>query len=158
VVTEDLELPLTSRVDLETARMQYEKYKDQTVNIGGARAKYYEQQIRMYEEDYKEKRTRPMPQTIVRIGSVAFVSFPYEIFSEIGMRIAKDSPIPYTLSLSNTNGSEGYFVTETEICRGGYEIGMFKTSYEQPYADNADWHMIKQTIDHLNNMKEKETR
>jgi hypothetical protein len=65
------------------------------------------------------------------------------------MRIAQGSKIPYTLSLSNTNGSEGYFVTEDQICRGGYEIDMFKTGQLQPYADNADWHLILQTLKNL---------
>ena len=62
------------------------------------------------------------------------------------MRVAKERPFPYTLSLSNTNGSEGYFVTEDQICRGGYEIDMFKTGYDQPYADNADLYLVNETL------------
>ena len=65
------------------------------------------------------------------------------------MRIARESRIPHTLSLSNTNGSEGYFVTEDQICRRGYEVDMFKTRYDQPYADNADWHIFRETVKNI---------
>ncbi len=88
--------------------------------------------------------------------TVSYISFPYEIFSEIAMRIAYEKKIPHTLSLSNTNGCEGYFVTEDQICRGGYEIDMFKTGYIQPYADNADWYMVKQTLENLDKLNKGE--
>jgi hypothetical protein len=90
----------------------------------------------------------------VRIGDAAFVSAPFEQFSEIGMRVSVHSPIPYTLMLSNTNGSEGYLVTEDQICRGGYEVDMFKHGYLQPYADDADWHMIKESLKNIENIRE----
>ena len=83
------------------------------------------------------------------------MSFPYELFSEIALRIARERRVPYTLSLSNTNGSEGYFVTEDQICRGGYEIDMFKTGYHQPYANNADWHLVSETLKNLDKLNEK---
>ena len=146
VVTETVKIPLDKRVDLATAEAEYEKLKGHTVNIQGKMAKYYETQIQMYRDGYVDREFRELPQTAVSIGGVAFVSFPFELFSEIAMRVAKERPFPYTLSLSNTNGSEGYFVTEDQICRGGYEINMFKTGYGQPYADNADWHLVNETL------------
>ena len=147
--TDTLEIPLEPRIDLERAKAEYEKHAGDTVNLGGAKANYYKKQIELYEQGYVDKPFMPVSQTIIKLGDVAFVSFPYEPFSEIGMRIAQGSKIPYTLSLSNTNGSEGYFVTEDQICRGGYEIDMFKTGQLQPYADNADWHLILQTLKNL---------
>ncbi|MBR2352970.1 MAG: neutral/alkaline non-lysosomal ceramidase N-terminal domain-containing protein [Clostridia bacterium] len=150
-----VDVPLTSRIDRETAEREYEKYKDSTVNLGGARAVYYRTQLRLYEEGYADQAARRVPQSILRIGDVAFASFPYELFSVIGMRIARESEIPYTLSLSNTNGSEGYMVTEDQICRSGYEVKMFKTGYIQPYADNADWHLVTQTVENLKKISKK---
>ena len=55
------------------------------------------------------------------------------------------------LSLSNANGSEGYFPTQDQLCRGGYEIEMFKRSDIQHFVDDADFHIVKET---LNNMEE----
>lgn len=148
-----LNVPLDPRVDLETAKEMYEKYAGNTVNLDGAKAMYYKDIIESYKNGYKDKQTRPIEQTVICIGDVAFVSFPYELFSEIGMRIAQKSCVPYTLSLSNTNGSEGYYVTEDQICRGGYEIDMFKTSYIQPNSDNGDFHVFRQTVENLRKIK-----
>ena len=149
VTSNTLNVPLDKRVSLEVAKEEYEKYKGNTVNIKGAKANYYKKQIELYETGFEDALSRPIAQTIIRIGGLAFVSFPYELFSEIGMRIAKDSQIPYTLSLSISNGSLGYFVTEDQICRGGYEVEMFKTGDIQPYADNADLYLVKQTLENL---------
>ena len=103
----------------------------------------------LHESGYENKASIPVKQAIIRLGDVAFIGFPYEMFSEIGMRIARESNIPYTLSLSLSNGSDGYFVTEDQICRGGYEVESFKTAYIQTYADNADWHMVTETLKNL---------
>ena len=149
VTSNTLNVPLDKRVSLEVAKEEYEKYKGNTVNIKGAKANYYKKQIELYETGFEDALSRPIAQTIIRIGGLAFISFPYELLSEIGMRIAKDSQIPYTLSLSISNGSLGYFVTEDQICRGGYEVEMFKTGDIQPYADNADLYLVRQTLENL---------
>jgi hypothetical protein len=152
----EVKIPLDKRIDYEAAKAGYEKYKQYTINIKAQTAYYYKTQMELYENGYVDKEYRTVPQTIIRIGDVAFVSFPYEIFSEIAMRIAYEKKVPYTLSLSNANGCEGYFVTEDQICRGGYEIDMFKTGYIQPYADNADWHLVKETLDNLDKLNKGE--
>lgn len=149
VSEQTLNVPLDPRIPLKKAESDYEKFRDKTVNFGGHKASYLRTVIESYENGFTDLEAFPISQTVIRIGDVAFVGFAYELFSEIGMRISADSPIPYTLSLSNTNGSEGYFVTEDQICRGGYEIDMFKTGYIQPYSDYADWHLVTQTLEHL---------
>jgi len=53
------------------------------------------------------------------------------------------------LSLSNANGSEGYFITEDVKCRGGYEVTMFMYGQPQPYCDNADFELMKLTVEHI---------
>ena len=153
VSKKDLELPIKPRVDREYAKEQYEKYKEQTINLAGATENYYRSVLESYENGYVEKKTRSVAQNIIMIGDVAFVSFPYELFSVIGMRIAQESPVPYTLSLSNTNGALGYFATQDQLCLGGYEIEMFKTANIQPFADNADYYMMVETVKHLKEMK-----
>ena len=149
----EIELPIKPRVDREYAKEQYEKYKDQTINLAGATRDYYRSVLESYENGYVEERTRAFPQTVIRIGELAFVSFPYELFSVIGMRIAQESPVPYTLSLSNTNGALGYFATQDQLCLGGYEIEMFQTSSIQPFVDDADYYMVVETVKHLKEMK-----
>ena len=106
-----------------------------------------------YENGYEEREARDFPQTIIRLGDAAFVSFGHELFSEMGLRIAEASDLPYTLSLANANGTFGYFPTEDQICRGGYEIDMWKTADVQPYRDDADYAIVMNTLENLKRLK-----
>lgn len=91
-----------------------------------------------------------MKQTVIVLGNTAFAAFPFEIFSEIGLRCDRAVEDLSVRVLSNVNGFEGYFVTEDALCRGGYEVGIFLYSHLQPPADNADYHLMKQTVQHIN--------
>jgi len=153
VSQKELFIPIKPRVDLEYAQEQYEKSKSESINLAGATANYYRSVLESYQNGYCEKEARSFVQTVIQIGDMAFVSFPYELFSVIGMRIAQESPIPYTLSLSNANGAEGYFATQDQICLGGYEIDMFQTANVQQFVDNADYHLVTETVTHLKEMK-----
>jgi hypothetical protein len=153
VSTSTLSIPLGKRVPKEVAEAEYETFKGYTVNLKARKGLFYKRVLDSYLEDYQEIDAIEVKQTVIRIGDIAIVSFPYELFSEIGMRIAKSSPFPYTLTLSNTNGSEGYFVTEDQICRGGYEVDMFLTKHVQPYLPNVDHFAVTQTLAHLRRMK-----
>ncbi len=142
-------VPLKPRMSLEEAKALYEKYKERSVNMEGALRAYALTIIEAIEAGAPELAGVPMEQTVVALGNLVFVSFPYELFSEIGMRIDgcfKDKRI---LSLSNTNGSEGYFITEDAICRGGYEVIMFMYGQPQPYCDHADFELMQRTVEHI---------
>ena len=142
-------IPLAPRMPLEKAKEKYEEFRGHTVNIRGRLERHYRMLIESYENGYEEVEGYPMEQTVLRLGDVAIVTTPYELFSEIGLRIKKHSPAPYTLVLSNTNGSESYFASESELCRGGYEINMYLKKYLQPPVSNADWHFVMQTLENL---------
>ena len=58
----------------------------------------------------------------VRLGPVAFVGMPVEVFCEIGMAIRDRSPFPTTLVSGYWNGYRNYLPTDAERARGGYEI------------------------------------
>lgn len=147
-------VPLLPRMPLAEAKERYEEFRGETINIRGRSERHFRRLIESYENGYEEVEGYPQEQTILRLGDVAIISCPYELFSEISLRVKKDSPVPYTLILSNTNGSESYYATETEICRGGYEIDMFLTRYLQPPVPNADWHYITQTLENLKKTEE----
>lgn len=154
VTTGETMVPLAPRIPLEEAKKKYEEFRGETINVRGRSERHYRMLIESYANGYEEVAGYPMEQTILRLGDLAIVSCPYELFSEIAMRVKKDSPVPYTLILSNTNGQESYYATETEICRGGYEIDMFLTKYLQPPVPNADWHYITQTLENLSKTEE----
>jgi hypothetical protein len=58
----------------------------------------------------------------VRLGPVALVGVPVELFCEIGMAIRDGSPFPTTLVSGYWNGYRNYLPTDAERSRGGYEI------------------------------------
>ena len=142
-------VPLKPRITREEAQFMYERYKNDTVNLEGWKRTYSLMVMESYDDGYREEEKHDLQQTLVKIGDQVFVSFPYELFSEIGMRIDRMCPDAAILSLSNTNGSEGYFVTEDQLVRGGYEVHMFMYSHVQPYCDNADWHLIQETTKNI---------
>ena len=142
-------LPLLPRIPLIEAKEKYEPFRGKTINIEAQSEKHYRSIIESYENGYEELAFHADEQTVLRLGDLAIVATPFELFSEIGLRIKKDSPVPHTLLLSNANGSEGYFATESELCRGGYEIDMFLTKYLQAPVPDADFHFITQTLENL---------
>ena len=149
VVSGQTMVPLLPRISLEAAKEKYEEFRGHTINIRGRSERHYRMLIESYDNGYEEVDGYPQEQTILRLGDLAIVTTPYELFSELGLRVKKHSPGPYTLVLSNTNGSESYFASESEMCRGGYEINMYVTKYLQPPVPNADWHFVMQTLENL---------
>ena len=65
---------------------------------------------------------------------------------EINLRIDKMVNDLDVIILSNANGSGGYFPTESELCRGGYEVNCFKFQNVQCYTDDADYQFIKEAV------------
>ena len=149
VVSGQTMVPLAPRIPLAQAKEKYEEFRGHTINIRGRSERHYRMLIESYDNGYEEVEGYPQEQTILRLGDLAIVTTPYELFSELGLRVKKHSPVPYTLVLSNTNGSESYYASESEICRGGYEIDMFITKYLQPPVPDADWHFVMQTLENL---------
>ena len=85
-------------------------------------------------------------QTIVTLGNVAFVPFPYEMFSAITRRLSANSPYTHTLSLSNTNGYNAYLPSQDQICLGGYEVECFVAGAVYTLTDNADQYIIEENL------------
>jgi len=149
VLCTDTTVPLSPRIPLEEARAGYEEYKEHTINWQAAKKEHYRQIVVSYENGEKDEPYFHFPQTLMRIGEIIFASYPYELFSEIGMRIAREIKYARVLSLSNANGADGYFVTEDQICRGGYEIDMFLNGKPQGYRHNSDTHLVLETLKNI---------
>ncbi len=102
-----------------------------------------------YENNYEEIKSITCDQTIFRLGEFIFVAYPYELFSEIGLRVNKEIENHEVISIAVANGYEGYFPTQKELCMGGYEIIQFRCKNIQRYVDNADFHLLKETINNI---------
>jgi len=81
-------------------------------------------------------------QTVVKIGPVAIVPYPFEMFCEIAMKQQEKSPFLYTLCLSDGNGTECYLPTEKEIPYGGYEVESFKRQRVFAFKDDTDKRIV----------------
>ena len=57
---------------------------------------------------------------VIRLGSVAFASDPFELFLDYGNRIRARSPAEQTFLIQLANGSEGYLPTEKAEAGGHY--------------------------------------
>ncbi len=144
--TYPVELPVKMRITLDEAKALREKYRGKAVNVDGQYAQYVEDVIASYQTDYTERNTKTVEQTLIRIGDVVLAGFPFEMFSEVARRVSAYAKVPQVLCVSLCNGMESYFVTEDQLCRGGYEVAMFRTASVQPYADNADTAYVNETV------------
>ena len=61
-------------------------------------------------------------QTCIALGDTALLSFPGELFAEIGREIKTRSPFAKTYIIGLANGSVGYVPTRESILQGGYEV------------------------------------
>jgi hypothetical protein len=66
--------------------------------------------------------TRPFEVQALRIGEVAMVGLPGEVFVEYQRQIKAGSPFAHTLVLAYTNGNIGYVPTAAAFPEGGYEV------------------------------------
>jgi len=151
--TKEVHIPLLPRISKEEADERRKEFEGATVNLKAKKLAYYTMVSRSYDEGYEEKESSPFSQTVIRLGDVVLVGAPFEVFTEIAMRIAHHSPFSHSLTVVNSNGCGRYLVSQDQICRGGYEVGSFLTGSIQSYVHDADFHVIRQTIDHLNEMK-----
>jgi len=91
-------------------------------------------------------------QTVVCLGPVALVPFPFEVCSEIGLRLRHYSPFAHTLLLSCTNGSNSYLPARSQLCRGGYEVDSFRRFHPYPLPDDTDRLLIERNLELLESM------
>ncbi len=91
-------------------------------------------------------------QTLVAIGPVVFVPFPFEVFTEIGIRLRHYSPFQHTLSLSCTNGYNSYFPSLDQVSRGGYEVRSAFSTKAYRLVQNADHYVINANMQLINQL------
>ena len=70
----------------------------------------------------QEDKNISVEQICFAIDDSAFISFPGELFTEIGMRIKDESPFRRTYLLGLANGRTGYIPTSKAILEGGYAV------------------------------------
>jgi hypothetical protein len=74
----------------------------------------------------------PIQIQALRVGDVAIVGLPGEVFVEIGLAIKQRSPFPRTLVLELANDWVGYIPTDKAFEEGGYETELGTHSMAAP--------------------------
>ncbi len=73
---------------------------------------------------------------VLRIGDLAIVGIPCEVFAEIGLAIKARSPLKRTFTVSLANGYNGYLPTPAQHALGGYETWRARSSYLEVKASD----------------------
>ena len=68
------------------------------------------------------------------LGEAALVSFPAEVFVELGLAVKEQSPFPANMVIEQANGWHGYVPMEHCFARGGYETSLAYQSKLVPEA------------------------
>lgn len=84
--------------------------------------------------------------TIVSIGDIIIMPFPFEMFSETGLRLRRYAPFTHVLALSNSNGTNLYLPTKGEILNGGYEVECFLYGHDFNFTDDAETVIINEYL------------
>lgn len=71
----------------------------------------------------------------IRIGSLAIVGLPGEIFCEFGLNLKENSPAEHTIVLELANDAIGYIPTQQAFEQGGYESTTGTTRYKKGAGD-----------------------
>lgn len=78
-----------------------------------------------------------MPMQAFRLGEAVFVTFPNEVFSEIGLEVKRSSPFDKTFIFGVAGGYRGYIPTAAEFIERGYAANgsPFSPAAEQVIID-----------------------
>lgn len=79
---------------------------------------YAKEAVRMFENPVLSEK---LDITVIRLGDLALVTVPAELFVEFALDIKKASPFPFTIVSTLSNGMVGYILTREALESGSYE-------------------------------------
>jgi neutral ceramidase len=85
----------------------------------------------------------------LKLGDLAIVGLPMEVFTEIGLTIKKQSPVKNTFTISLANGHFGYLPTPAQHKLGGYETWRARSSYLEVEASEKIVSVLLKQLERL---------
>ncbi len=157
-VSEELKVNLRvpEEKEVEEAKIFLQKFGEEDLSpltsedlaAGSERAKaFYARQI--LELKKSKETTAEMEIQGLKIGELALVGIPAEVFTETGLKIKEKSPFPYTLIVELANGCLGYLPPPKAFEEGGYETML--NSYNRLPPDTEE-KVLKVTSHILNQL------
>ncbi len=146
----EVKLPYQDFEELEKIQTQKQKFKEPEKICNCEALQYHHlcevEDILTGKVNYVKPDTFNFKLNMFALGSILLVPYPYEIFSEISIRMRQYSTYENTLCLSCANGYNGYLPTQPELCRGGYEVAVFRYGSVYSLADNTDDNLVNETL------------
>ncbi len=145
--TVGLEARTILEVDARGAERDYEESRQKALSLLDASDANREARREAVLKDFGEKMLRAfrarlyqanrfrVEVQLLRIGQTVLVALPFEVLSEISLRIK--SAFPQAAVVSVANGYEGYLPLAHEYTRGGYEATVESTHFEPGTADRV---------------------
>ena len=96
-------------------------------------------------KDYGDRFT--FEASIPVIGDIVFMPFPFEVFSETGLKLrAFAEKYTHVLTLSNSNGTNLYLPPRGEILNGGYEVECFLYGHVFNFTNEAELTIVQEYL------------
>ncbi len=120
------------------------------VNMDGLIDWYMRQVAVFYESGEEHPTEKDIPTTVVALGkSIVFCPMPYELFSDICLRLRRFSPFTHTMAISLTNGYEAYLPTQAAIPYGGYEVSNAQYGSLTALREDCDIIVVRKFLEKL---------
>ncbi len=144
IVSGEITIPYKKMISRTEAEKKLEQaMKNSPSNMNQKYCSYLKDVLLCYACGEPEKKQSVKRQTILKIGDLLLVPSSFELFSEFSLRMKKYLKTDNLLILGCSNGSDGYFPTQSELIRGGYEVASFRMQFVQEYADDAEKYYIQ---------------
>ena len=131
------------RVRFEGAKRDGKATSYQLRHQYGGQVAWSEDYLRAAQEG--EGRAQPFEVQTIRIGDLALVAYPGEMFVDYQLTMDRESPFARTFTLGYSNGCIGYVPTADAYSEGGYEINSAYRYYGTLMIKSDCEGMIKQT-------------
>ncbi len=130
----DLGVRLPSESDVRQARewLSQAPEAEREADHYRDRRHIYARETVLLHEGYPK--TVKVPSQGLRIGTLGIPTFPGEAFTELGLDVKRDRPMPGIMPIELANSYNGYIPTEDGHRHGGYETGRAKSSYLETEA------------------------
>ena len=152
--TSELRLPQALSMSKEEAEAVLKQFGDSQEQAAEPDTRYQVAKILLKYWQLPPEPELIVEQTIVAFGPLAFIPFPFEMFSVFSLRLRKFGPYQYNLLCSNTNGRNAYLPDRGSFALGGYEPECLKTIRPYVIAPNAGDLAVAQSLKSLREMKQ----
>lgn len=146
--------PFPSKEEIEKELCELEK--GEIVGTAIIQQNTLKQRLAVHENGEEIPECWKFSQVILRLNSALIVPFPFEVFSEITVRLRQYSPFGHTLSLCNANGALAYLPSKEQIARGGYEVDQFTRRHVFTMVDDTDTRIVAENMRIIRAYAEKE--